>query len=281
MLAKESLKQTIGLSYQLSKYMSDLLQVGFIQTDLHWENISANLAMFEEKIWQIEEDIDLLVLPEMFSTGFTMNAKPLAEPMNSKTFRWMKQMAAQKECLVIGSYIVQEKGIYRNRLFGVFPDGAFKYYDKRHLFSLAGEGEEYTAGNDRLIIEWKGWKICPLICYDLRFPVWARSKNYEYDALVYIANWPTPRVNAWDTLLQARAIENLSYAIGVNRIGIDGYDAKYNGHSGVVDYLGKYLVGPEENEMIKVATLEKPKLDRFRRKYDFQKEADDFRLIDS
>jgi len=258
--------------------MSNTLTTALLQASLHWESIDANLAMFEEMIWKLEVEVDVIVLPEMFSTGFSMNAAPLAEPANSKTFRWMKQMAEQKKAMVVGSYILNEKAVYRNRLFCVFPDGSSEYYDKRHLFTLAGEDQAYSKGDDRLIVEWKGWKICPLICYDLRFPVWARSQGYEYDLLLYIANWPTPRINAWDTLLQARAIENLSYTIGVNRIGIDGYDAKYNGHSAAIDYLGNYLVAPEDGEMIKVATLEKPKLERFRRKYDFQKEADSFTL---
>ncbi|MEL6559415.1 MAG: amidohydrolase [Bacteroidota bacterium] len=258
--------------------MSHNLQIATIQTDLHWESIDANLAMFEEKIWQIDQPVDVLVLPEMFSTGFSMNPKPLAEPMNSKTFRWMKHMAAQKECLVIGSYIIKEDQQYRNRLFTVFPDGTFQYYDKRHLFSLAGESRDYKAGNERLIVEYRGWKIMPLICYDLRFPVWSRSRQYEYDLLVYIANWPTPRVNAWDTLLQARAIENQSYAVGVNRTGIDGYEVPYNGHSAVVDYLGKHVYQPTESEEINVVSIEKEPLDRFREKFNFSLEADQFTI---
>lgn len=258
--------------------MSNKLHIATIQAHLHWESIDANLAMFEEKIWQIDQPFDVLVLPEMFTTGFSMDPKPLAEPMNSKTFRWMKQMAAQKECLVIGSYIINESGKYRNRLFTVFPDGNFNYYDKRHLFSLAGESRDYVAGNERLIVDYKGWKILPLICYDLRFPVWSRSHKYEYDLMVYIANWPTPRVNAWDTLLQARAIENQSYAVGVNRIGIDGYDISYNGHSAVVDYLGQYVYQPTEAEEIKVTTIEKEPLDIFREKFNFSLEADQFTI---
>ena len=258
--------------------MSDQLSVGLIQSDLHWENIDANLAMFEEKIWQFEEHPDVVVLPEMFSTGFSMDAPRLAEPMNSKTFRWMKQMAAQLKSLVIGSYIVKEATVYRNRLFCVYPDGSFQYYDKRHLFSLAGEDEHYTAGDARLIVEWKGWRIMPLICYDLRFPVWSRAQGYEYDLLVYIANWPTPRVNAWDTLLQARAIENQSYAVGVNRTGEDGYSTSYNGHSAVVDYLGKHLSPPSEEQKLLVSVLNKQPLETFRAKYNFQLEADQFKI---
>lgn len=260
--------------------MSNRLSVGFIQSELYWENTEANLAMFEEKIWQIDQELDIIVLPEMFTTGFSMDAPKLAEPMNSKTFRWMKQMAAQTRCLVLGSYIIKEGTVYRNRLFCVYPDGTHQYYDKRHLFSLAGEDKKYTAGDKRLIVEWKGWKILPLICYDLRFPVWSRSQNYEYDLLVYIANWPTPRVDAWDTLLQARAIENQSYVLGVNRIGEDGYGTQYNGHSAIVDYLGNHMAAPSEKDYFTVKTLEKEPLNAFREKYNFQLEADQFKIID-
>ena len=258
--------------------MNSDLTIGLLQADLHWEIPAANRAMFEEMAWQIDGEVDVIVLPEMFTTGFTMNTLPLAEPMNTTTFRWMKQLSSQKDALVIGSYIIKEENTFRNRLFCVMPDGSFQYYDKKHLFALAGEDKAYEPGKERLIITWKGWRICPLICYDLRFPVWARSQGYEYDLLVYIANWPTPRINAWDILLQARAIENLSYAVGVNRIGVDGYDTKYNGHSAIVDYLGNYLVSPKEVTMIATATLEKAKLERFRRRYDFQQEADGFQL---
>ncbi|MEL7145888.1 MAG: amidohydrolase [Bacteroidota bacterium] len=259
--------------------MNDQLVVGLIQSDLHWENTDANLAMFEEKIWQFESPLDVVVLPEMFTTGFSMDASKLSEPMNSKTFRWMKQVAAQAKSLIIGSYIIKEQTQYYNRLFCVFPNGQFQYYDKRHLFSLAGEGKNYTAGKERLIIEWKGWRILPLICYDLRFPVWSRSQNYEYDLLVYIANWPTPRVNAWDTLLQARAIENQSYVVGVNRIGEDGYGAAYNGHSAVIDYLGNSIAPPSEEACLTVRTLKKQPMQEFRNKYNFQLEADRFKIM--
>ncbi len=258
--------------------MIDSLQIGLIQSDLHWESAEANLAMFEEKIWQFETSVDVIVLPEMFTTGFSMNAKELAEPMNSKTFRWMKQMAAQRKCLVIGSYIIKEGKLYRNRLFTVYPDGNFHYYDQRHLFSLAGEAEEYTAGEERLIVEYKGWKIFPIICYDLRFPVWSRSTNYEYDLMVCIANWPTPRINAWDTLLRARAIENQSYVVGVNRTGKDGYEAKYNGHSAVIDFLGEYIHHPSEKNDLSISTIHKEPLLKFRKKYNFQQESDRFTI---
>ncbi len=215
----------------------------------------------------------------MFTTGFSMDAKELAEPMNSKSFRWMKQMAAQKNAGVLGSYIVVEKSKYYNRLFFVKPDGSLESYDKRHLFSIAGEGNNYSQGKERLILEWRTWKVMPLICYDLRFPVWSRSRNYEYDVLVYVANWPTPRVNAWDTLLQARAIENLSYCIGVNRIGTDGYEVGYSGHTAVYDYKGQPVLQPQvNNACATTVTLERDSMTTFRERFDFMKESDSFDL---
>ncbi len=258
------------------------MKVALIQADLHWENIEANLAMFEEKIWQIKSGPDIIVLPEMFTTGFTMQAKALAEPMNSKTFRWMKQQAAQTKAAVMGSYIVAEKGQYFNRFVAMLPDGKFYQYDKRHLFALAGEAGDYTAGTERLVFEWKGWKICPMICYDLRFPVWARNKwegdAAAFDLLVYVANWPAPRVNAWDTLLQARAIENLSYCIGVNRTGTDGVHAEYLGHSAVYNYKGQQLAFNEGEQTILETALNYEEMAAFRKRFPFYLEADTFEI---
>ncbi len=254
------------------------LSVSLVQADMYWQDIGANLAMFEEKIWQLEKT-DVILLPEMFTTGFTMEPKGLSEPHNSKTFRWMAQMAAQTKSLVIGSYIISESNSFFNRLYAVFPDGNYKTYDKRHLFSLVGEDQQYVAGKEKLIINWRGWNICPMICYDLRFPVWSRSVNYEYDLLVYIANWPTPRVNAWDTLLQARAIENIAYVAGVNRIGIDGYKAAYSGHSAIYNYKGEPVGGPFVDRECSVSfSLEKKPLEKFRDRYNFFKEADSFKI---
>lgn len=258
------------------------LKVALIQSDLYWENIDANLASFEEKIWKIKSKPDVIVLPEMFTTGFSMNAKLLAEPMNSKTFRWMKQMAAQTKAAVLGSFIVTEKGLYFNRFIAMLPDGTWHQYDKRHLFSLAGESRDYTPGTERLVFEWKGWRICPLICYDLRFPVWARNHwqndAADFDLLVYVANWPAPRISAWDTLLQARAIENLSFCIGVNRTGVDGVKAEYLGHSGVYNYKGQEMAFNEGRECILEATLNYEEMAAFRHRYPFYLEADRFEL---
>lgn len=262
--------------------MSDL-KVTLIQSDIHWENIDANLAMFEEKIASVKGQTDLIILPEMFSTGFSMNPQKLAEPVNSKTFRWMKMCSAQSEAAILGSYIVQEQGGYYNRCYIVRPDGSFQKYDKRHLFGLAGEDKDYIGGKDRLIFTINNWKIFPQICYDLRFPVFNRSQKsgehlYEYDLIIFIASWPKPRIHAWDTLLQARGIENLSYSVGVNRIGTDGSGADYIGHSGVYDYLGQPVVQLGEIETIESATLSKSNLEKFRDKFPFQKDADNFRI---
>lgn len=258
------------------------LTISLIQANLHWEQIDANLAMFEEKIWAIKET-DLIVLPEMFTTGFSMNAKNLAEPVGGKTFKWMRQMATQQKCAITGSYIVKDGGDYFNRLYFVFPDGSAVHYDKKHLFNLAAEGENYTPGNDRLILEYMGWRIHPLICYDLRFPVWARSKKthdrtYEYDLLLYVANWPDTRINAWDALLKARAIENLSYCAGVNRVGKDGAPKNYNGHSGAYSAKGEELAFSADREEIMTVTLSASELQDYRSNFPFQLDADDFDL---
>lgn len=256
------------------------LTISLIQADLYWEQIDANLAMFEELIWSIDKT-DLVVLPEMFTTGFSMNAEKLAEPSGGKTFKWMRQMATQRQVAITGSYIVKESGQYFNRLFFVYPDGSSNQYDKKHLFNLADEGDTYTAGTDRLILEYKGWKIHPLICYDLRFPVWARSRKsdeslYEYDLLLYVANWPDTRVNAWDGLLTARAIENLSYCVGVNRIGVDGVSKNYNGHSGAYSPKGDQLLFSENEEQVLTTTLSFEEITSYRKDFPFQADADDF-----
>ena len=196
------------------------MKVAIIQTALIWENPNANRIQFEEKIRGIEQNVDLIVLPEMFSTGFTMNPETVAETMNGETISWMQTLAKHKNSAITGSLVIVENGKYYNRLVFVLPSGEIKHYDKRHLFSLAGEEKVYTKGKTKLIIEYKGFKICPLICYDLRFPVFSRNVE-DYDVLLYVANWPKPRINAWNALLKARAIENMCYVVGVNRIGED------------------------------------------------------------
>ena len=258
------------------------LKVALIQSKLYWEDIDANLAMFEEKIWQIKDKPDLIVLPEMFTTGFTMNAEPLAEPMNFKTFKWMKQQAGQFDATILGSYIVKEGDRFYNRLVVMTPDGTHYEYDKRHPFSLANEHETYAPGKNRLIFELKGWKICPLICYDLRFPVWARNStsngSLDYDVLIYVANWPAPRVNAWDGLLIGRAIENLSYCVGVNRVGDDNEGHNYLGHSAVYNYKGEEMFFNEGNEVLTTVILNYQEMSDFREKFAFHLDADQFKL---
>lgn len=262
--------------------MTDDLRISLIQSDLYWEDTEANLGMFEEKIWQIRDEQDLILLPEMFTTGFTMKAKEVAEPVGTKTLRWMKQQAAQTKAVIIGSYVVKDGTDFFNRLYVVYPDGSTQHYDKKHLFVLAGEGKDYSPGTNRLICEIKGWKVMPLICYDLRFPVWSRSRKnedspYEYDLLLYAANWPKPRVNAWDALLAARAIENISYCAGVNRTGTDGVGADYVGHSAVYNYKGDRLAYSEKEEILSLK-LGAEELNSFRERFPFQRDADHFEL---
>jgi omega-amidase len=253
------------------------LRISLIQSSLHWENRDANLKMFEEKIAFIPNNsTDLIVLPEMFTTGFTMNAPSNFEDMNGKTFQWMQAISRKKNCVVTGSIIIKENDKYFNRLIWMRPDGSFEIYDKRHLFRLANEDATYTSGNKRLIVELKGWKICPMICYDLRFPAWCRNQK-DYDVLIFVANWPERRVYAWKQLLIARAIENQSYVIGVNRVGEDGSGVIHSGDSTVLDFMGKPLsnIIPHK-EMIETVTLSFKELEEFRTAFPFALDADNF-----
>lgn len=259
------------------------MNITLLQTELYWHDPVANRAMLEERIFTLSEPTDLIVLPEMFTTGFTMDARAVAEPMNLTTFRWLKQMAAQTGAVVTGSYVVQEKGDYFNRLIWMQPDGQFDTYDKRHLFRMAGEDKVYTAGTRRIVKEWKGWRICPLICYDLRFPVWSRnhqadSTDFDYDLLLYVANWPAVRRNPWNILLQARAIENLSYVVGVNRVGTDHTGHLYSGDSAVIDFKGDVLFRQSDTEIIHHQTLSLDELRAFREKFPANLDADGFSL---
>ncbi len=260
------------------------LKLTLIQSELHWEDPEANLSMFEEKIWQISGSTDVIVLPEMFTTGFTMSASKMAEHMNMRTFKWMKHMADQTGALVVGSYIVSVHDRYYNRLLWMEPGGNYKTYDKRHLFRMANEHKTYAAGESLLIATWKSWRICPLICYDLRFPVWSRNrwdaatKRPYYDVAIYVANWPTARVDAWDTLLKARAIENLSYVVGVNRVGLDGNGIEYNGHSSVISPKGEAIFTHEGVEMIRTLELSANSLSAFRDRFPAYLDADDFTI---
>jgi omega-amidase len=260
------------------------LHVTIIQTDLHWEDPTANLAMLEEKIWQIGQTTDVIVLPEMFTTGFSMEARKLGEMVNMRTFKWMKQMADQTGALIMGSHIAKVHDRFYNRLLWMEPGGNFKTYDKRHLFRMAEEHQVYSAGESLLIGQWKNWRICPLICYDLRFPVWSRNrwnaslKRPSYDLLVYVANWPQVRIQAWDTLLKARAIENLSYVVGVNRVGTDGKGIDYNGSSAVIGPKGDTIFSTEGEETVKTVQLSAHSLQAFRDKFPALLDGDDFNL---
>ncbi len=255
-----------------------MLTVALIQTALYWESPTANLAMLEEKIAEITQKVDLIVLPEMFTTGFSMKPEALAEPMNLTTFKWMRQMAEQSGAVLTGSYIVQEKGQYFNRLLWMPPNGEYDYYDKRHLFRMGKEHEHYTEGRRRIIKEINGWRICPLICYDLRFPVWARNQDLAYDVLLYVANWPAVRRGPWNTLLQARAIENLSYVLGVNRVGEDGHGVAHSGDSVVIDFKGDLLTDRDSAEKTVIYTLDKDALMSFRERFPAHLDADAFEI---
>ncbi|WBL22112.1 amidohydrolase [Zunongwangia sp. HRR-M8] len=255
------------------------LNVAIIQANLEWEDAAANRSLFSKKIEALSDSVELIVLPEMFTTGFSMNAENLAEETDGETLLWMKEYAKKKDAAITGSVIITENGDFYNRLLFVFPDGSYQKYDKRHTFTLAKEDKIYSKGNDRLIVEYKGWKICPLICYDLRFPVWSRNTE-DYDLLIYVANWPEKRVAAWDALLKARAIENMSFCIGVNRVGEDGNDAVYNGHSAIYDCLGKILTEENaETEFSKEICLDKSYLQDTRKQFKFLNDRDQFKLI--
>ncbi|SFC86250.1 amidohydrolase [Algibacter pectinivorans] len=254
------------------------LKIALIQTDLAWENPDQNRVNFTKKIKNISEDVDIIVLPEMFTSGFTMNASAVAETMDGKTVTWLKELALQVDAAIVGSMVILEGNAFYNRLLFVMPSGQVTHYDKRHSFTLVGEEKVYTSGTKKVIVDYKGWKICPLICYDLRFPVWARNTE-DYDVLLYVANWPKPRVSAWDTLLKARAIENMSYCVGVNRVGVDGVNAVYSGHSAVYDVLGEPLVTCAPNkDTIKIATLEKRHVEAYRNKLKFLNDKDQFKI---
>ena len=248
--------------------------------------------MFEQKINAISEKTEIVVLPEMFSTGFCLQPNLLAEALEGETVAWMKRMAAQKRIIITGSIIIEEQGNYFNRLLWVLPNGQLGIYDKRHRFAFAGEDECYTAGSKRLIASVKGWKINLQVCYDLRFPVWARQSAScqppavdegeeapEYDVLIYVANWPERRNLAWKTLLQARAIENQCYVIGVNRVGDDDNNLHYSGDSMVVDPLGEILYSKAQEEDVFTIALQKERLDEVRNKFPFWKDADSFSIL--
>jgi omega-amidase len=253
------------------------MKIALIQSALSWENPEKNREKLGKKIHAISESVDLIILPEMFTSGFTMQPNIVAETMQGETIDWLKQLAKAKNCAITGSLVISENNNFFNRLLFVFPTGEIQFYDKKHLFSLAGEDEVYTAGDKKLIVEYKGWKICPLICYDLRFPVFSRNTEH-YDVLIYVANWPKIRINAWDVLLKARAIENMSYTIGVNRIGEDANKFEYNGHSQGINFMGDYILEPVEIKGVFIIELNKAELLLARDRFNFLSDQDSFSL---
>ena len=268
------------------------LTLSIIQTNLHWEDKEANMRMLEDKFRNLQDSTEIIVLPEMFSTGFSMQPQLLAESMEGETIQWMKSMAAEHRVILAGSIIIEEQQKFYNRFIWMLPNGQYGYYDKRHRFGFAGEDQHYTAGNKRVIASAKGWKINLQVCYDLRFPVWSRQKptlqpnppgeekplTLEYDLLIYVANWPQRRSHAWKTLLCARAIENQCYVVGVNRVGKDGNDIYHSGNSMVIDPLGEVLYHMADEEDIFTITLQKEHLETVRNKFPFWKDADDFNI---
>ena len=259
------------------------LTITTIQTNLQWEDKEANLLALEEKINSLKGSTELVILPEMFSTGFSMNPERLAETMDGLSVAWMKRLSLENKLILTGSLIIKEDTKYYNRLIWMMPNGSFGTYDKRHLFAYSGEDKHYTPGNKRLITSVKGFKINVQVCYDLRFPVWARQTileetHAEYDVLLFVANWPERRSHAWKTLLCARAIENQCYVIGVNRVGVDGNEIKYSGNSLVIDPLGEVLYHMADEEDIFTITLQKEKLDEMRKKFPFLGDADGFSI---
>lgn len=254
------------------------MKIAIFQTTLSWENPTSNRTFIEEYFISEEESFDLFVLPEMFSSGFTMNPENVAETMNGETVSWMKALALKKDCAICGSLVISENNSFYNRFIFVHPNGTIDFYNKRHLFSLAGEHLKYSKGTTKVIIEYKGWKICPQICYDLRFPVFSRNQE-DYDLLLYVANWPKPRINAWDILLKARAVENMCYVVGVNRIGFDENGHEYVGHSQVIDELGNSITNAANNLGVFITVLVQKKMLETRKKLNFLDDKDNFELI--
>lgn len=278
------MKSYQGKNNKLSK-MSDLTFT-IIQTNLHWEEPTQNLKMLEEKIKGIKEKTEVIILPEMFTTGFSMKPEQFAEGMEGETIKWMKCISSERKIILTGSIMTADKGNYYNRLIWMLPNGRRGIYDKKHLFGYADEDKHYTSGTKRLIASVKGWKINLLVCYDLRFPVWSRqsyrhddNNGLEYDILVYVANWPESRNHMWKTLLQARAIENQCFCIGVNRVGNDGNGIYYSGDSMLINPLGEVLYQKAHEEDVYTFTLQKEELEKIREKMPFWKDADAYRLL--
>ncbi len=257
------------------------LNIVALQSHLHWEDKVQNFQHFDQQLEKLKTQPDIIILPEMFNTGFAVDALGLAEATESTTLNWMQKKAAEIQAVIVGSFIVKEDEKMYNRLVWMMPSGSYETYDKRHLFRMGGEHKLFSGGNKNLIINYKGWKIKPMICYDLRFPVWAknqyRNQQFDYDMLIYIANWPQSRRNAWDTLLSARAIENLAYVVGVNRVGADGKGLEYSGGTAIYHPKGNVISkGEDYKESFVEATLIYDELQRFRESFNVGQDWDDF-----
>ncbi len=254
--------------------MSDL-KVTLVQSALHWHDATANRDRFARQLSGFEGKTDLVILPEMFTTGFTMDAPRYAESMDGPSVAWMQRQAQSLGATVAGSVIIEEAGNFHNRLIWMSPEGNCHHYDKRHLFRMADEHHHYAAGDRRLVVELKGWRVCPLVCYDLRFPVWSRNRD-DYDLLIYVANWPKRRSHHWRSLLVARAIENLCYVAAVNRVGVDGNEIEYSGDSAIVSPQGGHLASLAETETSVTVSLSHESLTRYRKRFPADLDADDF-----
>ena len=262
------------------------MRVTLLQTNIVWEDKQENLRLLREKLIKLRGEAEIVVLPETFSTGFSMDSRRLAEPVSGETISTLRQWAAEFQLAITGSYIACDESSTSlqalpcyNRAFFLTPEGEAYYYDKRHLFRMGQETEHFTAGSQRPVISYRGWNILLLVCYDLRFPVWSRNVNNEYDLLIYVANWPVPRRRVWDILLQARALENISYVCGVNRIGTDGNQMPYSGGSVIYSPKGDLLTSvPDYEEGTTTATLDLSVLREFRQKFPAWKDADAFSI---
>lgn len=258
---------------------ADQLRISLVQSHIIWEDRAENLAYYGELLRRVRGKTDIALLPETFTTGFSMNVAALADPPDGETVTTIKQWAASYDMAIAGSFIAEENGRYYNRGFFVTPEGSVSFYDKHHLFRMAGEDRHYTPGSSRLIVSYKGWRLCLIICYDLRFPVWCRNVNNEYDVLLCCANWPEARRKVWKTLLEARAMENMAYVCGVNRVGLDGDGISFRGESLVFSPKGKKLANAGKREEItRTCTLDKNELDRFRQKFPCWQDMDTFTL---
>ncbi len=263
--------------------MKNELNITIIQSDLHWEDVKQNLSQFDEILNQLQTQTDLVILPEMFSTGFSMSPVDIAESMDGCAIEWMRQTASRMNCVVTGSLAIKANGGYYNRLIWMRPDGTLSFYNKRHLFRMGNEQKHFVQGEKRLIVELEGWKICPLVCYDLRFPVWSRNHysdtGYEYDMLIYVANWPAARAAVFNNLLVARALENLCYVAGVNRIGADNNGVAHQGESTVIDFKGNHLTTlPAQYTGLSTVQIKRSDLENFRKKFQVGPDWDHFEI---